>query len=327
MLISKHKYLEILSFKLFTKPTNTFQYLFHTSNHPKHIFKNIPKSLFIRKNRSIGEYMYYLFHSRNTICNLVKRGYSYVDLMKMCLTIGSVDRNSLLPYKDKSKNIEKYTLNNLKFIVNFDVNYISLKHDFNKIILEIKNEFLWLKDYKISVLNSMFSNFNDIFLNSKNVFTSKSFKTFNCSNLNCVTCKFIYERNFLKMYNFYLPMLSNCNCESTHLVYIIFCLKCKVYYIGQTSRKFSARFREHINNICKFKNFVISNSELSIHFNKSKHNLYTDLRFLLFKDKLYDLQLRLSIETDLIHIFKSLNISLLNSMIPNAHYIKKFSFT
>jgi hypothetical protein len=33
---------------LYIKPTNTYYYLLTSSNHPKHIFKNIPKSLFIR---------------------------------------------------------------------------------------------------------------------------------------------------------------------------------------------------------------------------------------------------------------------------------------
>ena len=32
-----------IKFNLYTKPTNTFQYLHINSNHPKHIFKNVPK--------------------------------------------------------------------------------------------------------------------------------------------------------------------------------------------------------------------------------------------------------------------------------------------
>ncbi len=327
LLISKHKYLNILSFKLFTKPTNTFQYLFYTSNHPKHIFKNIPKSLFIRNNRCNSEYIYYLFHSRKLIYNLSKRGYDYKDLIKICLTIGNVERNCLIPYKDKSKIIDKYNTKNLKFIINYDMNYVSLKHDFNNIISQMKCEFSWLYDYKFSVLNSMSSNLNDIFINKKKIHDCKTFKTTRCNNSKCVTCKFVYEKSFLKTNNFQLPMLSNCTCDSFNLVYIIFCVKCNVYYIGQTSRKFSIRFKEHVINICKFKDLIICNTELSIHFNKSKHNLYSDLRFLLFKDELSDLNDRLSTETDLIHILKKLNLNVLNKMLPSAHYIRKLSFT
>ena len=116
LLISKNKYFDCLSFKLHTKSTNTFQYLYHSSNHAKHIFKNIPKSLF-----------------------LIKRGYKEIDLYKICLTIGNVDRNTLIPYRDKTLNISKYNSNNFKFIINFDLNYIFLKSDFKIISNDIKN--------------------------------------------------------------------------------------------------------------------------------------------------------------------------------------------
>ena len=98
------------------------------------------------------------------------------------------------------------------------------------------------------------------------------------------------------------------------------------FYIGQTGRQFSKRFREHVNNITRFKFIVQENTELSIHFNKSKHNLYNDLKFLIFKNNLSNLNDRLSSETDLIHIFKSLNLKVINAMIPHLNYIKKLNF-
>jgi hypothetical protein len=98
-------------------------------------------------------------------------------------------------------------------------------------------------------------------------------------------------------------------------------------YIGQTSRTFTTRFKEHVNNICKFKNNIILNSELSLHFNKTKHNIYSDLRFFIFKDSLLDLNMRLSTETDLIHIFLALNLQVINKKLPDVSYIKKLSFT
>jgi len=49
--ISLDKLYNKLNFSLYVKKTNTFSYLNVNSNHPKHIFKNIPKSLFIRVRR------------------------------------------------------------------------------------------------------------------------------------------------------------------------------------------------------------------------------------------------------------------------------------
>jgi hypothetical protein len=54
--------------------------------------------------------------------------------------------------------------------------------------------------------------------------------------------------------------------------------------------------------------------------------LNTDLKFLIFKCNVTDLNIRLSIELDLIHLFKNLNLFLLNEKIPNNLLIKKLSF-
>ena len=105
------------------------------------------------------------------------------------------------------------------------------------------------------------------------------------------------------------------------------CIKCNIFYIGQTGRTFSKRFREHVTNICNFKPLIMLNSELSIHFNKTKHTLHDDLRFFIFKDGLFDIYSRLSTETDLIHIFEALKMKTINSMIPSLYKIKKFTFT
>ena len=245
LLISKNKYFDCLSFKLYTKSTNTFQYLYHSSNHAKHIFKNIPKSLFIRNSRICSEYMFYLFYSRRLIKNLIIRGYKEIDLYKICLTIGNVDRNTLIPYRDKKLNISKYNSNNFKFIINFDLNYISLKSDFKIISNDIKNSYLWLKEYNFNMLNSTNENLYNLFVNNKSCKTNYfQFKTKKCTSLDCITCKFIYEKSFLKVNSFILPIINNCNCQSYNCVYIILCIKCNVFYVGETSSKFDIRFKE-----------------------------------------------------------------------------------
>ena len=47
-----------LDFDIYYKPTNTFSYLFISSNHPTYIFKNIIKSLFIRLRRICTKELY-----------------------------------------------------------------------------------------------------------------------------------------------------------------------------------------------------------------------------------------------------------------------------
>ena len=244
LLISKDKYHDKLLFKLYTKPTNTFQYLFYSSNHPLHIFNNIPKSLFIRLKRICSYYYDYLFFSRKLISQLLKRGYNFISLMKICLTIGNENRDSLICYKDKSINTNKYNTV-FKFIINYDLNYIDLKKDFNSETIKLKNDYNWLNNFNFSLLNSSTYNLNSIFINNCKINVKNNFfETKNCKNFNCKICNFILDIRFLKTFNgFSIPILCNANCTSTNVVYILTCCKCNVYYVGQTKRKFSLRFK------------------------------------------------------------------------------------
>jgi hypothetical protein len=90
-----------LNFSLYTKPTNTFSYLLSDSNHPHFIFKNIPKSLFIRVRRICSKYSDYLFYAFKLANQLVLRGYNRITMLKMAHSISLVERSSLLPYKAK----------------------------------------------------------------------------------------------------------------------------------------------------------------------------------------------------------------------------------
>ena len=56
------------------------------------------------------------------------------------------------------------------------------------------------------------------------------------------------------------------------------------------------------------------------------YNLNTDLKYLIFKTNVVDLEKRLSIELDLIHLFLNLKLNLLNEKIANQKYIKKIFF-
>lgn len=51
--------------------------------------------------RICSDYLDYVYISKRMIEQLLKRGYEFIDLIKMFKIIGNTDRNSLLPYKKK----------------------------------------------------------------------------------------------------------------------------------------------------------------------------------------------------------------------------------
>ena len=64
-----------LNFKVFFKSTKTFSYLLTSSNHPEFIFKNIPKSLFLRIRRICSKIEDYIYFSSILTKYLLSRGY------------------------------------------------------------------------------------------------------------------------------------------------------------------------------------------------------------------------------------------------------------
>ena len=107
LIISKNNLTNSLDFSLYVKKTNTFNYLLNTSNHPNFIFKNLPKSLFIRIRRICTHYYDYIFFENKITWQLVKRGYKLNSINKISRQIRNIDRSNLLPYKDNIKFIDK----------------------------------------------------------------------------------------------------------------------------------------------------------------------------------------------------------------------------
>jgi hypothetical protein len=59
--ITRNDVTSYLDFSLYFKPTNTFSYLHISSNHPKYIFSNLAKSLFIRGKRICSKLIKFIY--------------------------------------------------------------------------------------------------------------------------------------------------------------------------------------------------------------------------------------------------------------------------
>ncbi len=312
-----------LDFSLYIKPTNTFSYLQINSNHPNHIFKNIPKSLLIRIKRICSSYSDYLFFSRLLIFQLYQRGYNYNVLCSLSNIIGSLDRFILLPYKTRIK--EKFN-NHLLVPLVYNKTFPDMSNTIVKTWSEQRVNSI-LKNVEVKVISKIDLNLKSIYVfNLKPPFIFNYF-TKPCLMKNCKICLKVLNFSYIKLNNtFMLPLASNSNCLSYDIVYIIFCSKCNSYYIGESKRSASTRINEHIYNINYFNSFGLKDTAVSYHFNLKNHILDKHFKFLIYKNGVSDIQSRKSIECDLINIFKNLNIKLMNYDVPNI-YFKMTHFT
>jgi len=160
-------------------------------------------------------------------------------------------------------------------------------------------------------------------------YSNRSFfkNTICCNAQNCITCKFINSNYYISLKeNFFFPLQNNCSCESSNLVYIIKCKLCNEYYVDHTEKSARIRLKQHIRAIIKFKPYIHYTNEVGYHFNLKGHNYIRDFQFSIFKDNLKKKKNRLSVETDVIHIIKRFNISIINKIIPNHYNVNTLAF-
>ena len=303
-----------LNFSVYFKPTNTFSYLYILSNHPNFIFKNLAKSLFIRIRRNCTKFNKFVFFSRIIAYHLAKRGHCKELIDKSFTMVSSLDRSSLIPYKNK-ESFNSGKCFTYKF--NFDQNIINFGCILKKAFNNFKERNDKFKDYEIRMINKMQPNLSSLFVhNFKFPFVRKnSFKK--CNKNVCSTCKYSNSNHFIYLTeNFILPVLDNSNCKSENCIYIIFCGLCNAFYIGQTIN-LKDRVYNHIYCIKNFKPYLLEDFKcVSLHFNLKFHNYKKHLSFFVIKNNINSLNLRLYIESFLINLCVRLKLNLINDFIP-----------
>jgi hypothetical protein len=304
-----------LQFSLYTKPTNTFSYLLITSNHPKFIFKNIPKSLFIRIRRICSKYSDYLYFANKLIEQLVNRGYEKTSTQKMAHSIALVERSSLLPYKVKTNAFNHDKLIFFKFP--FDLNTLSLKAAFYTAFNSISTN-VALSSFKFKLVFNVQNNLSSIFIHDFQLFQPKNFRYRKCSDRKCSVCFYASENSFIVINNFFMPIMANSHCKSDNILYLLRCKKCDYYYVGQ-SESAGTRLKTHIR--CIRLNRTSSNCVCVMeHFNTPGHLTLQNFEFYIFKTGINNLFKRLCLESHLIHFLLKIGAILINDFIPPLYY-------
>ena len=315
------KILNKLETSVYLKPTNNFSYLDINSDHPKHIFKNIPNSILIRDRKICSNYSDFVMVAKKHIEQLEYKGYCKDYLIKLTKTIGNVDRNSLLPYKDKSNN--DFILSENKSVLyfhyfNFNLNVKSIIYNAFKSVIS-KINLIYINRINVNLNNALVHNFKLKKFNS--------YKTKKCNMKNCKICKFIYASSYIKLdkfSNLKIKLMNNASCTSTDLIYIIICKKCKLFYIGETSQTLKARTSQHLNHIINFKPYLkYEDKEVAKHFRRTSHKL-SDFKVCVFKTGLENIKIRKYQELDLINRFNINKIRCMNTF--KAKKNKKFVF-
>ena len=126
-----------------------------------------------------------------------------------------------------------------------------------------------------------------------------------CNGNRCQRCPYILECQEITINRKVFRIKADLNCNSDNVIYVISCLLCNVFYIGQTSNPLRTRLGQHISDINLSKNTSVAN-----HFNQHSVPLNTFRIAPIIRVK--DTDRRKSLEMKFIRSFDTLNPTGLN---------------
>ena len=266
-----------ISSELYTKPTDSHNYLRFSSCHPKHVMKAIPYSQLNRIRRICSDYDNFIKHGKRLCHHFFRHGYPHSLVHEAMIRASNLNRMDLLKPKCKESNAET-----LICVTRYHPSCSPiadiLKRNWN--ILARNKSTGWIFDMGYKIAYRRPKNLRNFLVRSKlpllNDDTEKKIlREGNCNNKNCRYCPRLVRNGRInnssgkKTYWTY----TNINCNSNNLVYCIECKICKAKYVGQTGNTIKERFRNHFYLITK-------NSQehyVSKHFNSRGHNGLQDV--------------------------------------------------
>ena len=242
---------------------DTHQYFLPSSCHPRHVIKNIPKSLALRIIWVCSTDAYFEKHAAKLREYLIQRH------CKPRILNSTTDAVRLLPRKNFLTPSPPSTNNAIPFVTNFCPQIPYFTSIFAKLDNLISSEPHLKKVFseRPVVAYRRCPTLRDTLVTSSLKSLTPDNKPsgfYHCHRRNCTTCKHSEESTTLYSYQeqTYRNIRGHVNCNASNVVYLISCKKCLKQYVGETGRKLKTRITEHMGYIRRNKDTAIG-----LHFN------------------------------------------------------------
>ena len=267
---------------LYSKPTDSNNYLHYRSAHPSHCKRGIPFGQFLRLGRICTERESFVRHAIEKGKHFLRRRFPKEMIAQAFAKALKTNRRSLIdqprdPNKEETPNILVTTFspnqNILKEIVteNWDIlgRSCSTRATFEKRLLTAYRRPKNLRDLLVRARlprprpEEEEANKGD--QNPSNPCLTKKCRY--CPRINTsgrIKCSYTGREYVAK---------HNVTCKSSNLIYCLTCKKCDIQYVGQTKNRLMDRFPAHFYNIGHNR----PNSEIGKHFNQADHNGLDDV--------------------------------------------------
>ena len=258
-IVKKAKYSNNLLVELYTKPTDTHNYLHFNSFHPGHTKRGGPFGQFLRIRRNCTLLSDYDKHSEYIKKKYLERGYPVALVESSRSRARSYDRATLInPDRIKKPNKDENVLP-----------LVLTHHPSNHVVKEIIMNNWGMLQYsdlckaalpeKPLFATRRNTNLKDLLIKSRldpysQPQVSGSITKCNwdpCKFENCPVCSTLEINKTFKseQNNRLYKRPHGIQCKTANVVYLLTCDTCKKQYVGETKRPFIVRLKEHLADI------------------------------------------------------------------------------
>jgi len=317
---------------LYTKPTDTHNYLHYTSAHPAHCMRGGPYSQLLRVKRICTHEADFVENSKMILSHFYRRGYPEKLLLDSYNRAKILDRQTLLLPKDTSETKE-YNNSQLFMISTYNPSNPPLRTMLTDHwdLLNLKTETFSIHKSKLIVGSRRNKNLRDVLVKARlptGPTQNPSVDYCNpCTKADCKYCKMLIVKDqcvsFHTQRSYSTPTRGTC--KSNNLIYLIDCTACGRQYVGETKRRVQDRLSEHLRDIKKLKSHLkgeiqlLKDTPVSKHFNLPLHSIANvQIQIIEFmkhnKERESTTQLRRRKEFHWIHQLKTLDPWGMNKM-------------
>jgi hypothetical protein len=258
---------------LYSKPTDTHQYLLTSSCHPKHCCKNITYSLALRIRRICSNDSTFEKRAEELSKHLLRRGYCNDSVSRAIQKARNQERSDVLQYKPKTNN---NTGSVLPFVLTYHPDLINVKETITK---------HWPTIESSSKLNKMFPTKPIIAYRRpkslRDYLVRARLKQDNeekiighsgpCNKPRCKTCIVMPNTDvFVSKLGAKTSIKGQINCKTSNVVYLVSCTICNLQYVGETKQQLAKRMNLHRSDwkLCRF-----ARAPMAEHFHKDGHSI------------------------------------------------------
>ena len=298
----------VLSVDLYTKPTDTHQYLSASSCHPRHCKSAIPYSQALRIRRICSSEENFVRHANELQSHLIHRGYNRSFVHQQIVRAGAICRiDALAPRSKRTKS------NRVPLVTTFHPNLPNLRRITKSFfpLLHTSSRLKQAIPETPIVAYRRPKNLRDLLVSAqlKPTEFAPAHGSAACGGSRCLTCQHIQTGTTVRSSTGRIHQVrATATCKTRNVIYLIECKCCRLQYVGETKNPLHIRLNGHRNDI-KHHNIE---KPVAAHFCSPNHTLSDFTIMVLEQMRSQDDLLRKRRESFWIHLLGSLHPTGLN---------------